>query len=56
MSERYLSLDQGMVMAALGNALADDVLRAPFASGPMEQRVAPLMRMEDFAGVTGGGQ
>jgi hypothetical protein len=56
MSERYLSLDQGMVMAALGNALADDVMRAPFASGPMEQRVAPLMRMEDFAGVTGGGQ
>jgi hypothetical protein len=56
MSERYLSLDQGMVMAALGNALADDVLRAPFARGPMEERVAPLMRMEEFAGVTGGGQ
>ena len=26
-SERYLSLDQGMVMAALGNALGGDVLR-----------------------------
>jgi hypothetical protein len=56
MSQRYLSLDQGMVMAALGNALAGDVMRAPFAAGPMEQRVAPLMRMEEFAGVTGGGQ
>lgn len=55
MSERYLSLDQGMVMAALGNALADDVLRAPFAHGAMEQRVAPLMRMEEFTGVTEGG-
>jgi len=53
MSQRYLSLDQGMIMAALGNALADDVLRAPFATGPMEQRVGPLMRMEEFVGVTG---
>ena len=35
-------------MAALGNALAGDVLREPFAHGPMEQRVAPLMRMEEF--------
>jgi len=52
-SRRYLSLDQGMVMAALGNALAGDVLRAPFASGAMAARVAPLMRMEEFAGVTG---
>jgi hypothetical protein len=56
MSQRYLSLDQGMVMAALGNALAGDVLRATFATGPMEERVAPLMRMEEFVGVTGGGQ
>jgi hypothetical protein len=54
MSKRYLSLDQGMVMAALGNALAGDVLRKPFSHGPMEQRVAPLMRMEEFTGVTGG--
>ena len=53
MSKRYLSLDQGMVMAALGNALAGDVMRQPFSHGPMEQRVAPLMRMEEFTGVTG---
>jgi len=52
MSERHLSLDQGMVMAALGNALADDVIRQTFSKGAMEQRVAPLMRMEEFAGVT----
>ena len=31
MSKRYLSLDQGMVMAALGNALADDVMRRSFS-------------------------
>jgi len=54
MSERYLSLDQGMVMAALGNALSGDVLRAPFSKGTMERRVAPLMRMEEFTGVTEG--
>jgi hypothetical protein len=53
MSQRYLSLDQGMVMAALGNALADDVMRRPFSRGAMEERVAPLMRMEEFVGVTG---
>ena len=28
----YLSLDQGMIMAALGNALGDDVLRRAFAT------------------------
>lgn len=48
-SKRYLSLDQGMVMAALGNALGGDVLRHAFSQGPMEQRVAPLMRMEEFS-------
>jgi hypothetical protein len=53
MSKRYLALDQGMVMAALGNALGDDVMRHPFTTGGMKRRVAPLMRMEEFTGVTG---
>ncbi|MGH8940909.1 MAG: glucoamylase family protein, partial [Actinomycetes bacterium] len=48
-SARYLSLDQGMIMAALGNALAADVLRKPFRKGDMKQRVAPLIRMEEFS-------
>ena len=48
-AKRYLSLDQGMIMAALGNALGGDVLRHAFSQGPMEQRVAPLMRMEEFS-------
>jgi hypothetical protein len=47
-SERYLSLDQGMIMAALINELAGDFLRKPFSKGSMEQQVAPLMRMEEF--------
>jgi hypothetical protein len=56
MSERYLSLDQGMVMAALGNALAGDDMRETFSTGPMEEKVAPLMRMEEFTGITEGGR
>ena len=31
-SDAYLSLDQGMIMAALGNALGDDVLRRAFVT------------------------
>ncbi|MEO6712286.1 MAG: glucoamylase family protein [Mycobacteriales bacterium] len=54
MSERHLSLDQGMVMAALGNELADDVMRSAFVTGDMATRVEPLMRMEEFAGLVGG--
>jgi hypothetical protein len=54
MSERYLSLDQGMVMAALGNELAGDLLRDTFSDGSMADRVKPLMRMEEFVGVTRG--
>ncbi|MDQ1625745.1 MAG: hypothetical protein QOJ49_1243 [Actinomycetota bacterium] len=48
-AKRYLSLDQGMEMAALGNALGGDVLRHAFSQGSMEQRVAPLMREEEFS-------
>lgn len=48
-SRRHLALDQGMIMAALGNALAHDVLRRPFSGGAMKQRLAPLMRMEEFS-------
>ncbi|HEX7189319.1 MAG TPA: glucoamylase family protein [Actinomycetes bacterium] len=54
MSERYLSLDQGMVMAALGNALAGDDMRRAFSTGPMKDKVEPLMRMEEFTGITEG--
>ena len=32
----YLSLDQGMIMAALGNALGDDMLRDAFATKEVE--------------------
>ncbi len=48
-SKRYLSLDQGMVMAALGNALTDDNLRRYVSRGPLEKKLEPLMQMEEFS-------
>ena len=48
-SKRYLSLDQGMVMAALGNALAGDDMREYVASGALEDELRPLMEQEVFS-------
>ncbi|GAA2120140.1 glucoamylase family protein [Nocardioides bigeumensis] len=47
-SKRYLSLDQGMIMAALGNALAGDDLRGYVAPGGLAEKVKPLMAEETF--------
>jgi hypothetical protein len=48
-AKRYLSLDQGMIMAALGNALADNDMRRYVSTGAMETKLRPLMAMEEFA-------
>jgi hypothetical protein len=45
----YLSLDQGMIMAALGNALGDDVLRRAFADSSMERALRPVIGVERFS-------
>ncbi len=47
-SDAYLSLDQGMIMAALGNALGDDVLRRAFSDRSLEHRLRPLIGIERF--------
>jgi beta-glucosidase-like glycosyl hydrolase len=47
-SPYYLSLDQGMIMAALGNALAGDVLRKAFATSDVARALRPVMRIEQF--------
>ena len=47
-SREYLALDQGMIVAALGNALADDSLRDYTARGGMERRLKPMMGLETF--------
>jgi Ca2+-binding RTX toxin-like protein len=47
-SEYYLSLDQGIVMAAIGNALAGDLLRHAFVTQATERTVRPLIGVEEF--------
>ncbi|ADB34401.1 hypothetical protein Kfla_5388 [Kribbella flavida DSM 17836] len=47
-ARRYLSLDQAMVMGAIGNVFGHDVIRRNFSRGPVERRVRPLIAMEEF--------
>jgi hypothetical protein len=47
-SPAYLSLDQGMIMAALGNALGGDVLREAFATEDFRRAVRPVLGVEEF--------
>jgi Putative glucoamylase/Protein of unknown function (DUF3131) len=49
LSQSYLSLDQGMIMASLGNALGHDVLRRAFATRSVERALAPVLGIEQFA-------
>ena len=48
-SDSYLSLDQGMIMAAIGNALGHDVLRRAFSTGDVERELRPVMGVEEFS-------
>ena len=45
----YLSLDQGMIMAALGNALGGDVMRQDFATADFRAAIRPVLGVEEFA-------
>jgi hypothetical protein len=47
-SRRHLALDQGMIMAALGNHLGKDVVRQAVSGGVLRV-LRPLMAAEDFA-------
>jgi Putative glucoamylase/RTX calcium-binding nonapeptide repeat (4 copies)/Protein of unknown function (DUF3131) len=47
-SPAYLSLDQGMIMAALGNELGRDVLRRAFATPEMRSALRPVLGAEEF--------
>jgi hypothetical protein len=47
-SNFYLSLDQGIIMAAIGNALAGDLLRDAFATKDVRLALQPIMNMETF--------
>ena len=47
-SSYYLSLDQGIIMAALGNALGNDFLRDAFATKDFRKVLQPVIGMETF--------
>jgi hypothetical protein len=47
-SRGYLSLDQGIIMASIGNALANDVLRDAFATKPFRKVLQPIVGVETF--------
>jgi hypothetical protein len=48
-SNSFLSLDQGMIMAAIGNALDRDVLRRAFATHDVERELRPVIGVEEFS-------
>ena len=47
-SDYYLALDQGMIMAALGNALAQDMLREAFVTPAFQRALRPVLAVEVF--------
>lgn len=47
-ARRHLSLDQSMIMGALGNVLLDGGLRRWFATAEVEQQLRPLLALEEF--------
>lgn len=47
-AERYLSLDQGMIMAAIGNELRHDTVQRNVVRGPIRQVIKPLLGIEEF--------
>jgi putative glucoamylase/uncharacterized protein DUF3131 len=47
-ARRYLSLDQAMVMGAIGNVLGDNVIRRAFATPAVERVLRPVIGMEEF--------
>ncbi|MEP7193457.1 MAG: glucoamylase family protein [Actinomycetota bacterium] len=51
-AKRYLSLDQAMVMGAIGNVFCDNVIRRHFIKGEVQSKIKPLIGIEQFgAGV-----
>ncbi len=55
-----LAIDQGMIMAAIANELADDAMQHAFSDGPVEKIIRPLVTMEEFSAgsigpIAGGG-
>jgi hypothetical protein len=47
-ARRYLSLDQAMIMGAIGNVLARQSLRRAFSTREVETAVRPVIGVEEF--------
>ena len=47
-AKRYLSLDQAMVMGAIGNVFAGDLIRRNHSTGGVVTTIRPLIAMEEF--------
>jgi hypothetical protein len=47
-SDYYLALDQGMIMGAIGNALAQDMLRETFVTPEFRRALLPVIAVETF--------
>jgi hypothetical protein len=47
-SRYYLALDQGMIMAALGNRLSNDDMIRYFTKGEIKREIRPLLALEEF--------
>lgn len=48
LSKYYLALDQGMIMAAIGNALRDNQLQHYFTQGTVKEVLQPILAIEEF--------
>lgn len=48
-AKRYLSLDQAMIMGALGNVLLHDRLRLWFSRGLATLKLRPVLALEEFS-------
>ncbi len=47
-SGTILAVDQGMIMAAITNALTDNAMQRAFSDGPVERAIRPLIAVEEF--------
>ncbi len=48
-ADRVLMLDQGMILAAIANALANDAIRTTFIDPQTERVLRPLIGLEEFS-------
>ena len=53
-AERYLSLDQSMIMAAIGNELTHDSLKGYFVDRALEKAIKPLVARQVFGNYEAG--